>query len=171
VADIWREMESMPNRDDDSVQIRTRAVKPFVGNLLTFSLPFFPAGCESQLDAVHNQTARSYSPTELWDAMLGSEKQGGHFTSQSGPQSFSSVRMKGVVSRVDPPDPKDTSPKPALIFDVDRSSVWNGMTLHGSVRAPIKSDRQFAAGDEVVLTCKIGEGIMPYVYMLSCEAD
>ncbi len=79
------------------------------------------SSCEGSVGSFNKLTAHSYSPTELWDAMLNDPKQSGHALSQSGPSSFSYVQVKGVVSRIEPAD--NSSEPPALIFDVDRSSV------------------------------------------------
>jgi hypothetical protein len=111
------------------------------------------------------------SPAELWDAMLGGPKQSGHVFSQSGPSSFSFVDMKGTVSRL---EPAQDGASPALIFDVSRDSVWNGITLHGSVHAAIEAAdpetyQHFSVGQEIELTCQVGAALMPFVYLLNCR--
>jgi len=82
------------------------------------------------------------------------------------------------LSRVDLAQDKaaDSPALPVLFFDVDRSSVWNGIPLHGSIRAPFEPpnrqpNRRFAAGEEVELTCQIGAAVMPFVYLLNCQLD
>jgi hypothetical protein len=146
-------------------------MKTAITRLLTSSSVFLLLGCRNQLKTLSRRSARWYSPTELWDSMLGDARRDSHDISPSGPKTFSHVRIKGLISRIELPDPKQLSSLPALIFDVDRSSLWNGITLRGSVRAPIKSNRAFAVGEEVLLTCEVGAGVMPYVYMLSCEPE
>jgi hypothetical protein len=142
-------------------------------SLLSISTVFILSSCKSAVETFHKMNAESYTPTGLWDAMLGSEKQAGHVLSRSGPPPSGYVHIKGVVSRVELA-PDDVTKSPALIFDVDRSSIWNGITLHGSVRAPFGSTtpethQHFTAGDEVELTCQIGAAAMPFVYLLNCQ--
>jgi hypothetical protein len=126
-------------------------------------------GCQRELENFRKATARTYTPTELWDAMLGSQAQEGHALSQTGPQLMSYIRIKGTISKIELPDPKEPTLEPALIFEVDRTSQWNGITLHGSVRAPVQSSAKYAVGKGVTLVCQVGTGAMPYVYMLHCE--
>ena len=142
----------------------------------TVSIILVLSSCESPIESFHKMSAHSYSPTELWDAMLSSPKQSGHNLSQSGPSSFSYVHIKGVVGRVEAAPPNDAPQSVALIFDVDRSSVWNGITLHGSVRAPLGSKdqeayRHFTAGQEVELMCQVGAAAMPFVYLVNCQSS
>jgi len=145
---------------------------------VSVSTILFLSSCENAVETLHKIDTDSYTPTALWDAMLGNQKQDGHVFSQSGPSPLSYVHIKGVVSRVElaPDNAADSPALPVLLFDVDRSSVWNGIPLHGSVRAPFEPpsrqpNRLFGAGEEVELTCQIGAAVMPFVYLMKCQLD
>jgi hypothetical protein len=154
--------------------VRTKAaISVSVSTILILS------SCKNAVEKFHKMNADSYTPTTLWDAMLGSQKQAGKVLSQSGSSQSSYVQIKGIVSHVElaPDNVRENSPAlPVLIFDVDRSSVWNGITLHGSVRAPLEPPNHrgywhFTAGEEVELTCQIGAAAMPFVYLLNCQLN
>jgi hypothetical protein len=135
-------------------------------HIAVLALLLILSGCQKHS---HNVPSRTYTPTELWDAMLGSKAQEGHMLAQTGPELLSYIRIKGKIDKIEPPNPMEKSPQPALIFSVDRTTMWNGLTLRGSVRAPINPTAHFQIGQDVSLVCQVGAGAMPYVYMLRCE--
>ena len=88
-------------------------MKAELARSLSVSTILILLSCKGPVERLHKINADSYSPTELWDAMLGSEEQSGHALSPSGPPPLSYVRIKGVVSRIEfpPPDNVAESPK------------------------------------------------------------
>src|SRR5205807_1654908 len=94
---------------------------------------------DDSFERFRRMTARSYTPVELWDAMFGSAKQTGHAFSQGGPSQWDYVRIKGRLTKIQITSKADASVLPSLIFAVDRSSEWNGITLHGHISATLQS--------------------------------
>jgi hypothetical protein len=115
---------------------------------------------EDPFEGFRRLIAPHYTPVELWDLMLGGVKPRDHFFSHPRPSSWSYVRIEGLLSRIEPSSDKHPSVSPALIFAVDRSSLWNGITLHGFLRATLQRKQQddyarFTPGQKLRIRCQV----------------